>query len=1012
MRYVARLRGARQWNSPSSTLACKGDLRVSALDDAINQNTPGTSQLLPQGLSWDTGFLGTSTLTPAPAGWSALTAWGVVYPQAGAPASPNAASDTAQIENFKTYVHLTNGTWVLAQDQAQGGIGGAHYLADFSSDANIPWNQQTLSDGSTSFDAPPAGYNDHFWPTSMGTFTPGTVDGVFIEADMKTNDPSANLIAQLGADWWINSTASWAGNNVNNTGVGENNWTKLTTQWQHLYYTSLSPQQLQADPPPGLLTASQPATTPSVTQVVASPTSGIEYPGNKVTLTLDMSETVTVSGTPTLTLNDGGTATYTGGSGTNALTFSYTVGAGDTPVSALAVTQANLPNGATVQDAGGNAADLSGAVTTLSGLQVDPPLTTPAVTQLVASPASGIENVGKTVNLTLDLNEAVTVTGTPTLTLNDGGTATYQSGSGTSALTFSYTVGATDTSTSALAVTAVNLPGGASVTDAAGTVADLSGAVNTLAGVQIDTTTPAVTQVVASPTSGIENVGKTVNLALDLNEAVTVTGTPTLTLNDGGTATYQSGSGTSALTFSYTVGATDTSTSALAVTAVNLPSSATVTNAAGTAADLSGAKTTLTGLQVDTTPPPVPQPQPTQPSVSGVVASPSSGIEHPGDTIGLTLDFNEAVTVTGTPTLSLNDGGTAIYSGGSGTNTLTFSETVGATDKSTSALAITGVNLPSGATITDAAGTAADLSGAKTTLTGLQVDTTPAPVPQPQPTQPSVSGVVASPSSGIEHPGDTIGLTLDFNEAVTVTGQPTLSLNDGGTAIYSGGSGTNTLTFSETVGASDKSTSALAITGVNLPSGATITDAAGTAADLSGAVTTFPGLQIDPPTPADAPTLSIENPSLSVSAGGGKVDLGISVTAPDSANASVTISGLPRYETITDNLDHKTFHGSSITLSMAEVDSGLTLQSNYHHFGNPVATLTVTAHDSTAGGSASSASQTITVTDPPATSSTTHSFDLFSQYMSGDFNGNTGQGQITSHSPSVHNDWVLASSRH
>ena len=33
-------------------------------------------------------------------------------------------------------------------------------------------------------------------------------------------------------------------------------------------------------------------------------------------------------GTPTLTLNDGATATYTGGSGTSALTFSYTVAAG------------------------------------------------------------------------------------------------------------------------------------------------------------------------------------------------------------------------------------------------------------------------------------------------------------------------------------------------------------------------------------------------------------------------------------------------------------------------------------------------------------------------------------------------------------------------------------------------------------------------------------------------------------------------------------------------------------
>ena len=37
--------------------------------------------------------------------------------------------------------------------------------------------------------------------------------------------------------------------------------------------------------------------------------------GNVVTLTVNLSEAVTVAGgTPTLTLNDGGTATYTGGS--------------------------------------------------------------------------------------------------------------------------------------------------------------------------------------------------------------------------------------------------------------------------------------------------------------------------------------------------------------------------------------------------------------------------------------------------------------------------------------------------------------------------------------------------------------------------------------------------------------------------------------------------------------------------------------------------------------------------
>ena len=93
--------------------------------------------------------------------------------------------------------------------------------------------------------------------------------------------------------------------------------------------------------------------------------------GNVVTLTLNLSEAVTVAGgTPTLTLNDGGTATYTGGSGTNALTFSYTVGAGQNTAD-LAVTAVNLGT-ATVKDGAGNAADLTGAVTNPAGtLQID-----------------------------------------------------------------------------------------------------------------------------------------------------------------------------------------------------------------------------------------------------------------------------------------------------------------------------------------------------------------------------------------------------------------------------------------------------------------------------------------------------------------------------------------------------------------------------------------------------------------------------------------------------------------
>ena len=117
-------------------------------------------------------------------------------------------------------------------------------------------------------------------------------------------------------------------------------------------------------------------TTPTVTSVAASGTgitagTGDLAVGSVVTLTVNLSEAVTVAGgTPTLTLNDGGTATYTGGSGTNALTFSYTVGGGQSTAD-LAVTAVNLGT-ATVKDGAGNAANLSGVVTNPAGtLQID-----------------------------------------------------------------------------------------------------------------------------------------------------------------------------------------------------------------------------------------------------------------------------------------------------------------------------------------------------------------------------------------------------------------------------------------------------------------------------------------------------------------------------------------------------------------------------------------------------------------------------------------------------------------
>ena len=431
-----------------------------------------------------------------------------------------------------------------------------------------------------------------------------------------------------------------------------------------------------------------------------------------IPITLAMSEAVTVSGgTPTLTLNDGGTATYDAAHSTaTSLVFDYTVAAGQNTAS-LAVTGVSL-NGATVADAAGNAAAFAGADVTFSGLKID--TTAPTVTAATTAPTSGTEGAGVTIPITLAMSEAVTVSGgTPTLTLNDGGTATYDAAHSTAtSLVFDYTVAAGQ-NTASLAVTGVSL-NGATVADAAGNAAALAGADVTFSGLAINTATPSVTAATATPATGAERAGMTIPITLAMSEAVTVSGgTPTLILNDGGTATYDAAHSTAtSLVFDYTVAAGQ-NTASLAVTGVSL-NGATVADAAGNAAAFAGADVTFSGLKIDTT----------APTVTAAATAPTSGAERAGVIVPITLAMSEAVTVSGgTPTLTLNDGGTATYDAAHSTATsLVFDYTVAA-GQNTASLAVTGVSL-NGATVADAAGNAAAFAGADVTFSGLKIDTT------------------------------------------------------------------------------------------------------------------------------------------------------------------------------------------------------------------------------------------------------------------------------------------------
>jgi len=113
--------------------------------------------------------------------------------------------------------------------------------------------------------------------------------------------------------------------------------------------------------------------TDNIAPVVTSATYGTHdgtlKAGEIVTIAVTFSEIVNVaSGTPSLALNSGGTATYTGGTGTNTLMFSYIVGAGHNAVD-LAISSLSL-NGSTIRDAAGNNANLAGIAINPSGVLV------------------------------------------------------------------------------------------------------------------------------------------------------------------------------------------------------------------------------------------------------------------------------------------------------------------------------------------------------------------------------------------------------------------------------------------------------------------------------------------------------------------------------------------------------------------------------------------------------------------------------------------------------------------
>ena len=123
-------------------------------------------------------------------------------------------------------------------------------------------------------------------------------------------------------------------------------------------------------------------TAPTISTVTA-PANSTYIPGNSLAFTLSTSETVTVTGSPRISLTFGATtryATYSSGSNTKTLTFSYTIPAdlADLDLDGISVTSPLDLNSGTISDLTGNA---------MTALTFTPPVTTGVlVSQAPAAP--------------------------------------------------------------------------------------------------------------------------------------------------------------------------------------------------------------------------------------------------------------------------------------------------------------------------------------------------------------------------------------------------------------------------------------------------------------------------------------------------------------------------------------------------------------------------------------------------------------------------------------------------
>ena len=576
---------------------------------------------------------------------------------------------------------------------------------------------------------------------------------------------------------------------------------------------------------------------PAVRHVAFSgaPASGDTYGrGETITVEVVFSRTVTVTGSPQVALTVGSrsrAASYV--SGTQRLAFAYTVQADDRDADGVSVAAD------AISLAGGSIAALDGTtaatlrhlpVAASRGRKVDGSRVRPPAVSGVAfsaSPASGdTYELGETIAATVTFDKPVTVSGSPVLALTVGSRtrqAAFSSSAatGVTTLAFHYPVQASDRDADGIAIpaNAIRLNGAAitAADDAAVDAVLRHAAVPADAGRKVnggEVSAPAVTGVSfsGSPASGdTYELGETVRVRVAFDKPVTVTGSPRIGLTIGShtrPAAFAAASSDQVLTFAYSVQTQDADADGIgiAANAIRLAGGAIMAAVdAGTAADLAHAAVPAdANRKVDGS-------QVTAPAVSAIrfAGRPAgAGTYVRGETIRVQVRFNRAVTVSGSPRVTLLVGSAtrtaAFTSADAAANAVYFAYTVQAADLDNDGIAIAAdaISLNGGSVKAGDGTTDADLSHAAVGADATRkVDG--------RITGPVVSGIafITTPlTAATFQRGENIDVKVEFNQPIRYSGSPYVELSIGNRtrpATFAYVPGPAALAFSYTVQAGD-----------------------------------------------------------------------------------------------------------------------------------------------------------------------------------------------------------------